>query len=134
MPDAAARAPFSARRALGSVGWLAATGVGLSGVYALTGFGIPCPWRVLTGTLCPFCGSTHLGERLLHFDLAGAWAANPFVFVLLAGVGVASLLWIVEALGGRAVRLPVALRSQPLWYAVIGGAGLLFAVVRNWPA
>ena len=131
MPNIAQARPFSARRALVSVGWLVSSGVALSGVYALTGWGLPCPWRTLTGTLCPFCGTTHLGERLLHLDVAGAWAANPFVFVLIVGVGIASLLWVVEALGGPAVRPPRALRNQNLWYAIIGSAGLAFAVARN---
>lgn len=129
--DQPAATAFSARRALGSVAWLGAAGVGVSGVYALTGAGLPCPWRLLTGTLCPLCGSTRLGERLLHLDLAGAWLANPFVFVLLVGLGAATVLWIVEALGGPAVRLPQVLHRQGVWYALIGGLALAFWVWRN---
>ena len=59
--------------------------LGTIGLNAATGIGFPCPWRVLTGTLCPFCGSTHLGVALLHgeFVLAtltrdrGEWWLKP---------------------------------------------------------
>ncbi len=134
MPRIAQPVEFSAPQALRSAGWLAAAGLVLSGTYALTGWGLPCPWRALTGTLCPFCGTTHLGERLLHLDLTGAWQANPFMFVLLAGVGLASVLWAVEALGGPAVRPPRALRSGRLWQGAIMAAALVFWVARNLPS
>ena len=120
-----------ARTRLRAVGLLGAVGVSLAGVYAMTGVGLPCPWRYLTHTLCPFCGSTHLGVALLHGDFAGAWAANPFVFVLLAGTLVASVFWTVELLGGPAVRLPGRLRDQRYWYAALGVVAIAFAVARN---
>ncbi len=97
----------------------------------MTGIGIPCPWRYLTHTLCPFCGSTTMGAALLRGDLGAAWAANAFVLLLLAGLGVASLCWLVEALGGPAVRLPRRLADQRVWYGVLGLVGIAFAVVRN---
>ena len=114
-----------------AAGTFIGVGAALSGVHLVTGWGPPCPWRMLTGTLCPFCGSTQLGGALLRADLASAWAANPFVFVLLAGLGVASFTWIVEAAGGPRVRLPGRLRDQRFWYAVIGVAALIFMVARN---
>lgn len=120
-----------ARQGLRAAGLLGVVGVGLSGVYAASGIGLPCPWRYLTHTLCPFCGSTHLGVALLHGDIAGAWAANPFVFVLLAGLMVVSVFWTVELLGGPAVRLPGRLGDQRLWYVALAVAALGFAVVRN---
>lgn len=112
---------------------LGGIGVSLAAVKASTGFGIPCPWRALTHTLCPFCGSTSLGVALLHGDFAAAWSANQFVFVVLAGLVVVSLAWLVELLGGPAVRLPGPLTGQRRWYAVLGVAAILFAVVRNLP-
>ncbi len=76
-------------------------------------------------------GLTHLGVALLHGDLAGAWTANPFVFVLLAGLVIACVFWTVELAGGPAVRLRGRLADQRLWYAVLGVAAIVFAVVRN---
>ncbi len=106
-------------------------GLGLSATYQFTGIGLPCPWRALTGTLCPFCGSTTMGVHLLHLDLAGAWAANPFTFSVGAGVGVAALFWLVEAAGGPGVRLPRWLADQRVWMSALGVIALTFTVYRN---
>lgn len=124
-------ARFSASAALKSAAWAGAAGLGLSAVKAFTGFGIPCPWRALTGLLCPFCGATTLGVNLLHGEVAAAWSANQFVFVLLIGYAGAILAWIVEALGGPALRPPRRLRSAALWSGVLGVIAVGFAVARN---
>lgn len=124
-------AGFTAAGALRAAGWFALVGVGLSAANALTGLGLPCPWRALTGTLCPLCGSTTMGTHLLRGDLAGAWTANPFVLVLLALGVVAVVAWTVEALGGPGLRPPARLRSPTLWWTVVGAAALGFAVWRN---
>jgi hypothetical protein len=100
-------------------------------MYAITGIGIPCPWRSVTHTLCPFCGSTTMGVALLQGDVAAAWAANPFVLTLLGGLAIACGMWIVELLGGPALRLPRALSSQRAWYVFLGLAAISFAVWRN---
>lgn len=56
-------------------------------LYALwvgfTGLALPCPFRALTGLLCPGCGVTTLCLSLLRLDLAGAWRANPVLLLLL---------------------------------------------------
>lgn len=92
---------------------------------------VGCPWRHLTGTLCPLCGATTMGSRLLVGDIAGAWASNPFVLVLL-GLGVLAVIaWTIEAAGGPALRPPRSLRSPALWWAGLGAAALAFAIWRN---
>ena len=122
----------SAGRRLRSLAIFGVTGLGLSGLAATTGLGIPCPWRALTGTLCPFCGGTHVGMALLRGDLADAWAANQFVVVGLGVLVVLGLLWTLEALGGPAVRPPRALRGPSrCWWLLIGGGALLFGFLRN---
>ena len=47
----------------------------------LSGPAIPCLFRKITGWLCPGCGITTLILCLARLDLAGAFAANPFLFV-----------------------------------------------------
>ncbi|HEY3336995.1 MAG TPA: DUF2752 domain-containing protein [Propionicimonas sp.] len=131
MANTAGAASFSAASGLKSSAAFGAIGLSLSGMYAITGVGIPCPWRSLTNTLCPFCGSTTMGVALLHGDVAGAWVANPFVFTLLAGLGLACLCWLAEVLGGPAIRLPRFLGDQRLWYAALTVTAVTFAVWRN---
>lgn len=72
-----------------------------------------------------------MGAALLRGDLGAAWAANPFVLLLLAGLGVASLCWLVEVLGGPALRLPRRLADPQAWFVVLGLVAVAFAVVRN---
>ena len=98
-PDAAR---VAARAALGRLAAFGAAGGVLSALGA-AGIGVPCPWRLLTGTLCPLCGATHLGVRLLHLDIPGAFAANPFVFaalLVLAGLGVTTVQPLPDEMGG----------------------------------
>lgn len=131
VPHSPQSTALTARDKVRSVAIFGAIGVSLSGIYAFSGYGIPCPWRMITHTLCPFCGATTLGADLLRGDVGAAWASNQFVFVLLVGTALAGIAWVVELLGGPRLRLPGRLADQRLWYAVLGGAALLFAVVRN---
>lgn len=124
-------ASFSAARALQVAALIGGSGVALSAIKLFTGIGIGCPWRALTGTLCPLCGATTMGSELLVGDVSGAWASNPFVLVLL-GVGLLAVIaWTIEAAGGPAVRPPRALRSSGLWWGLLGAAALAFMVWRN---
>ena len=62
----------------------------LSGLLHLAGYSLLsalpkaplCPFRALTGLLCPGCGITHAFLSLGRLDFAGAYAANPIVFPL----------------------------------------------------
>ena len=120
-----------ARRRLVSLGTFGLIGLGLSATYRLFGVGVPCPWRVLTGTLCPFCGSTHLGADLLNLDFAGAWASNQFVFSVGVIVALASVFWIIEALGGPKLRLRPGLTQQRVWMGTLTVVAIGFTIVRN---
>ena len=83
-------------KALQAVAVFTGVGVGLCAVYATTGWGIPCPLRMVTGWLCPLCGGTHLGAHLLRADLLSAWNDNAALFISLFLFGVRSLGWGVE--------------------------------------
>ena len=71
-----------------------------------------------------------MGAALLRGDLAAAWAANPFVLTMLAGLAVACVCWIVELRGGPALRLPTLLSGR-LTFAAFVAAAIAFAVWRN---
>ncbi|MEU8792806.1 DUF2752 domain-containing protein [Streptomyces sp. NPDC048643] len=60
-----------------------------------------CPFRYLTGLLCPACGGTRMVYDLMHGHFAAAWHDNrmlllaaPFALTLLA-------CWMVQGLRGR---------------------------------
>ena len=126
-----------ARRGLTYLSGFAAYGLGLSALYALTGVGLPCPFRMATGWDCPLCGGTRLGTALLHGDLVAAFGYNPVVLVGLVVLTVLGVLWTVEAFGGPAVRLPARVtarlsRVQPTrWLVLSLLAAALFVLLRN---
>lgn len=112
-------------------------GLGLSAGYAITGVGLPCAFRILTGWSCPFCGGTRMGTALLHGDLAAAYAANPLALVALLLLVVRAGWWAIELAGGPALRTPDRLRAA---VGRLGLTGLLvltlavvlaYAVLRN---
>ena len=129
--------PFRPATGLAYLSGLAASGVGLSVLYAATGAGLPCPFRMATGWDCPLCGGTRLGAALLQGDLVSAFSYNPLLLVslvLLTGLGI---VWTVEALGGPAVRLPrrsvaILARLQPAQWLALGlSAAAIYVVLRN---
>lgn len=132
-----ARRPFQPTRGLVVLGSFAGFGVAVSGLYALTGVGFPCPFRSLTGWDCPLCGGTRLGAALLHGQVGTAFAYNPAVFLLLAVLTLLGGLWIVEAVGGPRVRLPrrwtgPLLRVRPTTWTVAGVAfAVIYTLLRN---
>lgn len=92
----------------------------------ITGLSIPCLFRSVTGWLCPGCGITTLFVRLSRFDIAGAFRANPFLFVT-GPLLVAEVIYYNYLLAGR--------QPLPRWNrraVVIYAAALcVFGVIRN---
>lgn len=88
-----------------------------------------CPFRALTGWLCPGCGGLRAVHLITRGDLAGAWAMNPLVVVA-----------VPAAIGLWAWWLLTRWRNRPGWAvptaAVIGLAVLVltFWLARNVPA
>ena len=129
--------PFRPARAASYVGAFFAGGLGLSTLYATTGVGLPCPFRLLTGWNCPLCGGTRMGGALLHGDIAVAWSFNPVALVGLLVVGTLGVLWTLEAAGGPSVRLPRRLRRRlgrvpaHRWLVLGVGLAVVWTVLRN---
>jgi hypothetical protein len=129
--DADAGVRQAAIRNLIAAGCFGAYGLTLSAVHAVSGFGVTCLWRELTGTLCPFCGATRMGSDLLVGDVSGAWSANPFVLTALGILGLAAASWAVTALGGPRLRLPGRLADGRTWFWLTVVTAAVFMVVRN---
>ena len=118
-------APHVRRFAFAVVGLLA-LGLCYAAFATATGLLIPCPFRAVTGLLCPGCGVSHLCLALLRLDFAAAWAANPGLFCALPVLAV--------LLGGEARRYltgAAAFRwEEPLAWGLAVWL-VLWGIVRN---
>lgn len=125
------------RRVLGLAGTLAGGAV-LALVNGLSGgrIGIPCPFQLLTGLNCPFCGTTRMAAALLQGDLAQAWAFNPPMLVVLPVVallvGYMLLAWTAERLGWfRLPRPRPGARLQRVVPVIFLAGMAVYGVLRN---
>ncbi|MFF6993627.1 DUF2752 domain-containing protein [Streptomyces sp. NPDC008313] len=86
-----------------------------------------CPFRAVTGLLCPACGGTRMVYDLMHGQFAGAWLDNRML--LLASPLALGLLgrWFVEGVRGRRWRPRLGTRTQ----AVMLAAAVAWTVARN---
>lgn len=87
----------------------------------------PCPWRALTGLLCPGCGALRGTHALLHGYLAEAWRYNQ-LWLMVAPLLGAAFLW--ASLRAWGVPLPAArVPAGALWGMLL--AVIAFGVLRN---
>ncbi|WP_449351804.1 DUF2752 domain-containing protein [Streptomyces shaanxiensis] len=86
-----------------------------------------CPFRLLTGLLCPACGGTRMVYDLMHGHFTEAWLDNRAL--LLASPYALYLLgrWAWEGLHGRRWRPTLSPRAQVLVLAL----AVTWTVVRN---
>lgn len=91
-----------------------------------THLGIPCPFRTITGWLCPGCGITHMSIALIQLDFHTAYLENPFLLLTLPFL-------IGEILYQRYLQLTKQTNPQwnqvLLWIYVI--ALIIFGILRN---
>ena len=85
-----------------------------------------CPFRLLTGYLCPGCGSQRAIHHLLNLDLPGAWRMNPLLVIALPYLALTLLL---QSLAHRSTRC-ARLRDQLLGYRV--SVVTLVVIVLFW--
>jgi hypothetical protein len=119
------------------IGGFFAYGLGMTALYASTGVGLPCPFRMVTGWNCPLCGGTRMGDALLHLDIGAAFAYNPMALVGLLVLATLGVLWTVQLAGGPAVRLPKRVRdrltaARPTTWLTAGVVGMVgYTILRN---
>ena len=122
---------FRARSALRPLVGFFAAGLGLSALYATTGVGVGCPFRIVTGWDCPLCGGTRMGSALLHGDVAAA-AQHHLLFVFaLPFLLYNYVTWAsVAFFNKRLPRLRLGYKAVGIVLAVIG-APFFIALVRR---
>ena len=97
---------------------------------ATTWFFPPCPFRALTGYLCPGCGTTRALHQLLNGHVAAAFRLNPVMLLLLPYVGYCGASSALETMFGRS--LPnVFIRPVFIW--ILLAVIILFWILRNIP-
>lgn len=123
---------FPVRRMPRTTGLIAGTGA--FGVALGTGIlPIPCPFFLITGLDCPFCGGSRAAGALLHFDVGGALDLNAFALLVVLPLTVAVLIGMArQELGHARGYWPSGRRGGILGYALVASI-LLWGVVRNLP-
>lgn len=92
-----------------------------------------CPFRLLTGYLCPGCGSQRAIHHLLNLDLPGAWRMNPLLVIALPYLLLGLILKPLSHHSARGARLLDQLygyRASVVALVVI----VLFWIGRNFVA
>ena len=89
---------------------------------------IPCPFKWITGLLCPLCGGTRMAYDLMHGDVVAAFHDNA-VLLTLGGpvVAYAVVRWLVAGLRGRVYRPRLSGRGN----AVVLGIAAVWMLARN---
>ena len=122
------------REQLVAVGSFAAIAVATASVFTITGWGLPCGLRILTGLQCPFCGGTRMAVDLLHGDLVGAWNHNALLVIAGLLLAVRTIGWIIEAVQRRhhSIRwLPYAITKHGLAICIV--IAVVWTCLRNLP-
>ena len=65
---------------------------------------ILCPFRLITGHQCPFCGTTRSFGALVQGDISGSIAYNPSGILL----SIVIIFWMISPAKLRAVRVRIA--------------------------
>ncbi len=110
---------------------IALVSLGTGALYALfvklTGFGIPCPIRLMTGLECPGCGTSRMAMSLLRLDFVSAFRYNPAVFCLLPVMAACAARYAFVYV--KYGRVKDRFADAVLW--VIIGALVIFGALRN---
>ena len=82
----------------------ALTWVGARRTEGYTSGPILCPFRLITGHQCPFCGTTRSFGALVQGDISGSIAYNPSGILL----SIVIIFWMISPAKLRAVRVRIA--------------------------
>lgn len=69
------------RKTIRDIAIIVLIGIAYYVFYSLTGIGIPCAIREVTGYPCPSCGVTHMVLDMTRLDFESAFKDNQFLFI-----------------------------------------------------
>ena len=95
---------------------------------AASSFFPPCPFRALTGFLCPGCGSTRALHHLSHGRVQAALKLSPLLLVYAPILGYALLSTVALAVRGQPLPQP-RLAAGWIWFLLV--ITVAFWVLRN---
>ena len=118
------------RKTLTKAGLVLLFGVAYVIFHKLTGWGIPCVFNVLNGSLCPGCGISRMFLALLELDFVRAMQCNALVMVLLPfGIFFGLRRWIIYVRTGD-----TQMDRAETWMVMIAfGITIAFTILRNLP-
>jgi Protein of unknown function (DUF2752) len=91
---------------------------------------LPCPFRLITGLYCPFCGGLRMVHDLAHGQVVAALHDDALALPLLL---IAVLAWANIAVG-RWRGQPVVRMRRPVWlWPAVIVVLVAWTVVRNLP-
>lgn len=96
---------------------------------ATSGIFPPCPFRALTGYLCPGCGSLRALHQLLIGHFSRAFALNPFAVTSLPFLAYGAASYTRFVLRGK--YLP-RMFVPGAWINALAASIVLFGIVRNF--
>jgi hypothetical protein len=99
-------------------------------VYALTGFGIPCIFRLATGLKCPGCGLTHAYLTLFKGNIHGAMDYNILSVTLMPVLGLFLLYKGIVLIRTGSTRMK---RWENIFLIICAVIIVIFFVCRNIP-
>ena len=98
-------------------------------IYAITGYGIPCVFKLVTGFKCPGCGMTHAYIELFKGNIHGAAEHNVLSITLMP-------ILLLYLLYKGIVFVKIGSRKTKIWeyvlYAICFIVMLLFFLYRNF--
>ncbi|MCR4830572.1 MAG: DUF2752 domain-containing protein [Pseudobutyrivibrio sp.] len=97
-------------------------------IFDLTGFGIPCVFRSITGLLCPGCGMTHALAATFHGNFSEAMHYNALSLTLFPILIIYLVIKLVQyVINGRDTFKPVEIVFLLVCMAVCFG----YFILRN---
>lgn len=91
----------------------------------LSAMGPICGFKNATGLPCPLCGGTRAAQSLLEGDFSRAIYLNPLALGAVAILGATAVIFLIEALRGRALADWTAVRRRGLPFIPLALALLL---------